>query len=90
MLTDRDLSKISQHLGGNWELVLTDLGLTPVDISHAKMENPNSVPMQVFSALHKWRIKYPTCANLGNFLQACITCQSATINWQQIQNIVHK
>ena len=90
MLNDRDLSKLSQHIGGDWELVLLDLGLTPVDISHAKMENPNTIPMQVFSALHKWKMRKPATATLGNFLQACMNCQCVTINWNKIQMIVQQ
>ena len=90
-LIERDLSKLAQHLGSAWEQVMFDLGLTNVDTDHAKMENPNSVPMQVFSALNKWRMRNPTTATLENFLRVCVNChQCTTVNWNQIQSIVQQ
>ena len=90
-LGERDLSKLAQALGSEWELIMYDLGLTKTDIDHAKMENQFAPTMQIYSALNRWRVRNPTTATLENYLRTCLDCQQCTtIDWPQVKRIVQQ
>lgn len=90
-LGERDISKLAQALGSDWEMIMYDLRLTKTDIDHAKMENQFSPTMQIYSALNRWRVRNPTTATLENYLQTCLDCQQCTtIDWPQVKRIVQQ
>lgn len=86
-LTERDLSRIAQCFGSDWENVARELGLSEVNIDHCKMENRNSVTMQVYSALYKWRNKVVSGATLEALVGILAHCNSTKIDWQQLERI---
>ena len=90
-LGEREISKLAQALGSDWEMIMYDLQLTKADIDHAKMENQFSPTMQIYSALNRWRVRNPTTATLENFLRTCVDCQQCTtIDWPYVKRIVQQ
>ncbi|WAR26900.1 CRADD-like protein [Mya arenaria] len=83
-LTERDLSRLAQSIGTDWELVASEMNLTRVEIDHCRMEN-STTTMQVYSALYKWRNKVPGGATLEKFVDILMHCQSTTIDWDIVK-----
>lgn len=85
-LEERDLSRLAQCLGSDWEVVASELGLSRVDIDHCKMENGTAV-MQIYSALYKWRNRVANGATLAAFVEVLMSCECTTTDWKQIERI---
>lgn len=85
-LNEKDISRFAQTLGADWELVAFELGLTKVEVDHCKMEN-QSLVMQIYSALHRWRMKHPNDCTVYKFVNIVKDCQSATVDWDQMKRI---
>lgn len=89
-LSERDLSRLAQSLGVDWEMVPLQMGLTQAQIEQCKMENPYSVPMQVYACLNKWRLRESRNATLDQFVRTLIDCQSTTVDWALIHNVAQQ
>ena len=85
-LIERDLSRIAQILGSDWEVVASELGLTKVELDHCKMEN-HTVTMQVYAALYKWRNRVANGATLVAIVRILTECQCTTIDWSQLERV---
>ncbi|XP_052213937.1 death domain-containing protein CRADD-like isoform X1 [Dreissena polymorpha] len=85
-LTDRDMSRLAQGVGKDWELAAMELGLSKVEVDHCKMENPTPV-MQMYSAMHKWRNRKPEEAHLTRWIEALKNCSSTTIDTDTMKKV---
>ena len=92
-LDERDITKLAQALGSDWEIIMFDLGLTKTDMDLAKMEYQFHPTMQIASALNRWRVRNPNTATLETYLRACSDCQkctTVTIDWPQMKRFVQR
>lgn len=87
-ITERELSKLSSCLGSEWEMVCLGLGVSQVEIDRCKMSNPNSVVMQIYTALNSWRNRQFMNATIGALLKMIAESPSATVDWTQIEKNV--
>ena len=86
-LTERDLSKLAQHLGNDWPMVAYDMGLATTDVEHAKMDQ-HTTTMQIYACLNLWRIRKFETATLDEFIRILADCnQCTTVNWKEIRNV---
>lgn len=85
-LEEKDLSKIAQVLGSDWEVVASELGLKTVDIDRCKMDN-HTTTMRVYAALYKWRNSVASGATLEALVQVLSGCQCTTIDWPHLERL---
>lgn len=85
-LTDRELSKVSQAIGDNWQCLGFELGLGQVQIDHVCANN-ESIVQRIYTMLKKWQTQKPDEATMDALVQAMKSTSSLTIDWDQIRNI---
>lgn len=85
-LNEKDISRLAQTLGNDWQLVVYEMGLSKVEVEHCIMENQTPV-MQIYSALHKWRVKNPDDCTLSKFVNIVKDCQATSVDWNQMKRI---
>ncbi|XP_053385806.1 uncharacterized protein LOC123538183 [Mercenaria mercenaria] len=90
ILSDKSLSKLSQVIGQNWNLLGPQLGLTKVQIDHIIEENPRSPSMNIYTMLLKWRDQSPDKASLDELVNILQRCTSITVNWDEMRNIAEE
>jgi hypothetical protein len=78
-LTEKDISRLAQNLGSDWQFVAYDLGLSKVDVDHCIMGNPTPI-MQIYSALQKWRVRQPSLCTLDHFVKVVKDCQATSVD----------
>ncbi|KAL4227148.1 hypothetical protein ACF0H5_015121 [Mactra antiquata] len=89
-LQEKDLSRLAQTLGNDWESVVLDMGISQVEIDQCKLDN-NSTVMKVYAGLNKWRMRKPDLCTLQNFVRIAKSCdQATTIDWQQMKIIAER
>ena len=88
-MDERDLSKLAQTLANDWEMVMYDLGLSKTDVEHAKMEQATAT-MQIYTCLHKWKVRVVNGATLEKFVKVVQDCPSVTVNWALMQRIAQQ
>ncbi|XP_053381496.1 uncharacterized protein LOC123557609 isoform X2 [Mercenaria mercenaria] len=86
-LNEKQLSKISQTVGNNWELLGSELGLSDVQLQRIAMDYQTS-DMKIYKMLLKWRETKEEGATLNTLLHAMKAVKKVYIEWDEIQNIV--
>ncbi|XP_053391287.1 uncharacterized protein LOC128554083 [Mercenaria mercenaria] len=90
-LSDKYLSKISRAIGGNWELLGYELGLTEVDIQHIIADNPHSVILRIYKMLKLWSRKEAekaSTATIDVLVQTIKVCREVFVDWDIIRNVI--
>ncbi|KAL4217307.1 hypothetical protein ACF0H5_023758 [Mactra antiquata] len=87
-VTQKDLSRISQCLGFNWEFVAIELGISHVSIQQSKMDYKDRTAMQIYQTLLKWKNRSGHLANIETLVKAIQENQSVEVNWEIIKNVV--
>jgi hypothetical protein len=88
-LNEKQLSKIAQSIGYNWELLGSELDLNMGEIDHISMDN-NTSRMRIFKMLLKWKAKQQENATVNTLLQAMKSTKSLTVEWDEVMNIVEQ
>jgi hypothetical protein len=87
LLTDKVMSKISQHIGKDWEQLGLQLGLSRAQIDHIIEEYPRSAKSRRFCMLELWRNVMGKSATMGNLVNAMKKCSSVHIDWNEMKNL---
>lgn len=85
-LSEKDLGKVAQAIGQNWQMLALELGLTNVQIDQVTANNDNMV-MKIFGMLKTWKGQCPSTANMNTLMQAIKETKSLTVDWDEIRNI---
>jgi len=89
-VSHRDLSKVAQSLGFNWEFVILELGLAQADVDQCKMENRDQVAMQIYHCLARWKTRHGYQANMETLVKAIQANRSVEADWEAIKNVVDR
>ncbi|XP_053376495.1 uncharacterized protein LOC123535278 [Mercenaria mercenaria] len=87
-LSEKILSKVSQHVGHNWQTLGHELGITQVQIEHVIEENPNSTSRRIYAMLFKWFKQEADLATLDVLIGAMQRCPTVSVDWDKIRNII--
>eukprot|EP00058_Branchiostoma_floridae_P003601 XP_002589089.1 hypothetical protein BRAFLDRAFT_213810 [Branchiostoma floridae] len=86
--TTRELFLLCRNLGAQWEQVLTQLGLTQDDISHAKTTHPDSKLKQIQTGLLNWREKYGVEATVDKLCEGLTSRNVDTTLFQFLKGLL--
>ncbi|XP_045177469.2 uncharacterized protein LOC123537756 [Mercenaria mercenaria] len=89
-VTAKDLSRISQCVGFNWEFIAIELGLAQADIDQSKMDYKDRTAMQIYQTLLKWKTGEGSRANIETLVKAIQANTTVEANWEVIKNVVDK
>ncbi|XP_053391442.1 uncharacterized protein LOC123543542, partial [Mercenaria mercenaria] len=89
-LSDKSLSRLSQAIGQNWQLLGPKLGLKKVKIDHIIEENPRSTSMKIYTMLLKWRDNSPDKASLNEIANILQKCPTINVDWDEMRNIAEE
>lgn len=89
-VTPKDLSRISQCLGFNWEFIAIELGLAQADIDQSKMDYKDRTAMQIYHTFLKWKTRDCVNANVETLVKAIQANPTVVANWEIIKNVVDK
>ncbi|XP_053381608.1 uncharacterized protein LOC123544070 [Mercenaria mercenaria] len=87
-ISQQTICKLSQYIGGDWEILATALGISRVKIEHIKADNPLSTALQVFRMLCDWREIFQETASMYTLVQELQKLPKVTVDWDGIRNIV--
>ena len=63
------MSRVAQAIGGNVEVLATELDLTAVEVDRAKLDNPSHI-LKVWDMLKLWRTKHEEEATMDVLCEA--------------------
>lgn len=86
---DKQLSKIAQAIGRNWEILGFELGLTRVQIYHIHSDNHSSV-MKIFAMLQMWQDQLKENATISALVKALKRCKTVDVDWDKIRNFIEE
>ncbi|XP_053400312.1 probable serine/threonine-protein kinase pats1 [Mercenaria mercenaria] len=86
-LSDKDIGKVSQALGKNWEFLALTLGVTQVQIDNLKQDNHSTV-MTIYEMLRLWHRQTGERATLHSLVEACQSVPTLTVDWDEFRNII--
>lgn len=84
-LTEKELSRIAQAIGNNWELLGLELGLSSVDIEHIKSQHRDSgTPVVIFYMLREWRKRKPEKCKRRDLMRAIKSCKCLSFDLDKL------
>ncbi|XP_060603251.1 uncharacterized protein LOC132756249, partial [Ruditapes philippinarum] len=86
---EKQLSKIAQSIGSNWELLGSELGLSIAEINQISMDH-DTCSVRIYKMLLKWKDKQQENATVNTLLQAMKSTKSLIIEWDEVMNIVEQ
>ncbi|KAH3826832.1 uncharacterized protein LOC127881359 isoform X2 [Dreissena polymorpha] len=86
-VTLKDLSKIAQSLGFNWEFVMIELGVSQATIDQCKMDHRDQVAMQIYHCLLRWKNSEGYKANIETLVKAIQANSTVEADWEAIKNV---
>jgi hypothetical protein len=89
LLNEKVISKVSQHIGNDWEQLGLQLEFSRAQINQIIKDYPNSA-MQRFRMLKEWIIKLGSDATMGKLVDAMKMCSSVDIDWNEIRNLIEE
>ena len=87
-MNDKLISKISNCIGENWQILGHELDLNHVQIEHISEDHPNNTLMKIYHMLKKWSHKMSKKATLDILVQAMRNCPTLSVQWDGIKNII--
>ncbi|XP_060585558.1 uncharacterized protein LOC132741420 isoform X2 [Ruditapes philippinarum] len=88
-VNEKQLSKIAQTIGYNWELLGSELDLSNAEINQISMDNQTS-SMKIFKMLLKWEARQQGNATVNRLIQAMKSTKSLTVEWDEVMNIIEE
>ncbi|XP_053374924.1 uncharacterized protein LOC123535010 [Mercenaria mercenaria] len=87
-LTDKELSKIAQAIGKNWNLLGIDLGLGQDDIDRCEIDHCSSgVKTTIYFILKEWKKRCSGKHSMKYLITQMKECEGLTVNWDKINNL---
>ena len=86
-LSEKVLSRLSQAISDNWELLGPELGVSKAIIGHVKEEN-RTTAMKIYEMLYKWRHEAYDQATFQTLFKAFEKVPTLTVDWDMIRNII--
>ncbi|XP_045171623.1 uncharacterized protein LOC123533811 [Mercenaria mercenaria] len=87
-LTDKLLSRLSQCIGENWQLLGLELGLTQVQIDHIIEDHPRSAVMRIYAMLQRWCQEDVDKATLSVLVQTLQRYTHVHVDWDKLRNLI--
>ena len=87
MLTDQQIGRLANKLGGEWEQLAASLELTPNDVYKFKMENQYNLWAQINAMLIKWRNREYKKATIGVLVERCKQCGIGREAYEFLMNV---
>lgn len=88
-VTEKDLTKIAQAIGTNWELLGIGLGLSSDKIERIKQRNRDSgTATVIFYMLKEWKNMNQGGADQGFLIQTMKDTDVLSVNWDKIRNFL--
>ena len=87
-VTQRELSKLPNAIGCNWELLGISLGVAKTEIDKIKMESPYSTAVQMYHAFNIWFVREGENATWDVLLREMADHYRVTIDWDIVRNIL--
>ncbi|XP_045171411.2 uncharacterized protein LOC123533695 [Mercenaria mercenaria] len=87
-LTNKLLSRLSQCIGENWQLLGLELGLTQVQIDHIVEDHPRSAFMRIYAMLQKRFQENVDKATLKTLVETLQRCTLVHVDWDRLRNVV--
>ncbi|XP_060559989.1 uncharacterized protein LOC132720026 isoform X2 [Ruditapes philippinarum] len=84
--TEKDLNRIAQAIGTNWELLGIALDLSADKIERIKQRNTGTAT-KIFHMLKEWRNRNRKNPDLNIIIQAMKDQDAVTVNWDKIRNV---
>ncbi|XP_053400311.1 uncharacterized protein LOC123557944 isoform X2 [Mercenaria mercenaria] len=85
--SEKQLSKISNSIGENWEILGLELGLKKVQIDHLNEDNQDAI-MKKFGMLLEWRKQKAERATIDVLVKAIKRVPTVRIDWDIIRNFI--
>ncbi|KAK3558277.1 hypothetical protein QTP86_013928 [Hemibagrus guttatus] len=85
--SDQQLNRLAAQLGSEWEMVVLDLGLSSVEISHCHADHPHNSHCQVLAALVMWKQTRGRRATVQRLLQSL---QNSEIHLSSVNQVFAK
>ncbi|XP_053396160.1 uncharacterized protein LOC123550850 isoform X2 [Mercenaria mercenaria] len=85
-LSEKELSKVAQAVGRNWQLLGIELGLTQVQVDQVSANNDTMV-RKIYDMLKTWKSQNRGHSTMSMLVQALKNIESLTVNWDEIRNI---
>ncbi|XP_045195191.2 uncharacterized protein LOC123550849 [Mercenaria mercenaria] len=85
-LSEKELSKVAQAVGKNWQLLGIELGLTQVQVDQVSANNDTMV-RKIYDMLKTWKSQNRGHSTMSMLVQALKNIESLTVNWDEIRNI---
>ncbi|XP_060557317.1 uncharacterized protein LOC132717775 isoform X2 [Ruditapes philippinarum] len=88
IVTEKDLTKVAQTIGQNWELLGPMLGVSKVDVERIKMDHKHCTETAIFYMLHKWNMQCPDQNTMGDLINTMKECEALSVDWDKVNNIL--
>ena len=87
-LSDADSSRISGTIGTGWESVMLRLGLSTVNISHEKAQNPTDMMLVITNLLIRWRRSTGRAATLDRLVEVLKEVTECELDMEGFRQII--
>lgn len=86
VLTEKDLSRISQAVGKGWQHLGAELGISQAEIEQICEDN-RKTSMKIFNMLRQWSIKDSVNATVNTLHNAMKNCRKVTFDMKAIERV---